>query len=135
MNAPQYTSEIVEEHLVPYWQSLKDLNDAQLMEDGHPAHTSKLNQKYKEEYGLRSLLWSASSPDLNLMKNAWHILKARLRKRWHNKEKRPQSADELWEVACEEWEAISQATFDNWVDSMPKRVNQCYKANGGHTKW
>lgn len=135
MNALQYTSEIVEEHFVVYWQSLQDSYNAQLMEDGHPAHTSKLNQIFKEQYGLQTMAWPASSPDLNPIENVWHILRSKLRKQWHNNDKRPQSADELWKVACEEWEAIPQDIFNNWVDSMPRRVNQCFQADGGHTKW
>lgn len=70
MNALQSTSEIVQEYLVPYWQSLKDPIDAQLIEHGHSGHTSKLNLKYQEEYGLRSLFWPASSRDLNPIENA-----------------------------------------------------------------
>jgi transposase len=53
------------------------------------------------------------SPDLNLIENCWMILKRRLRKSVYEVERRPYSAEESFQAAKEEWEAIPQETIDN----------------------
>jgi transposase len=63
-----------------------------------------------------------NSPDLNPIENCQMILQRRLRKRFYGVERRPHSAEELFQAAKEEWEAIPQETIDNWIDRMPERM-------------
>ncbi|RPA98405.1 hypothetical protein L873DRAFT_1808416 [Choiromyces venosus 120613-1] len=70
------------------------------------------------------------------MENAWHILKARLCKRFtKNKWERPSSEDELWKVMEEEWDAIDQEVLDKLAEGMPRRVEAIIAVNGNHVKW
>jgi hypothetical protein len=63
------------------------------------------------------------------------ILKRRLRKRFYEVERRPHSAEEFFQAAQEEWEAIPQETIDNWIDRVPKQMQAVLDAKGSHTKW
>ena len=52
-----------------------------MMEDGASAHRAKATQAVCDEYGMESLVWIPSSPDLNPIEAIWRIIKAQLNKR------------------------------------------------------
>lgn len=78
---------------------------------------------------MEILEWPANSPDLNPIENLWAMLKENVAKR------NPKTKEELKTVLLEEWDCISQEKIDDLIDSMPKRINQCLAANGGHTSY
>jgi len=41
----------------------------------------------------------------------------------------------LFVAAQEEWEQIDQGTIDDFIDSMPHRIQVVIDADGGHIKW
>lgn len=102
MNPKQYSEEILEAHLVPYWLSLNDSTESYLIEDGHPAHGSTTAKTCREIYGIKKDSWPAGSQDFNGIENGWKMLKTALRMRWSCTDRRPHSADELWVQAQEE---------------------------------
>jgi hypothetical protein len=135
MNAKQYSEEVLEAHMVPYWLSFEDLEGFYLVEDGDPAHNSNIAKYSPEIYKIKKEPHSAGSPDLNAIENAWKMLKTALRMQWSKTGMHPHSADELWIAAQQEWEALLQWKLDKLMDSMPSRVEACLEADGGHTKW
>ena len=59
------------------------------MEDGASAHRAKAKQVVRDEYGMESLIWVPSSPDLNPIEAIWRKLKA-----WLNRAGRATTAEE-----------------------------------------
>lgn len=134
-NAKQYSEEIMELHLIPYWFEHDDPEGSYPIEDGNPAHRSQAALNYRNIYHIKKDDWTSESPDFNAIENGWKILKATLKMRWSDREKRPHSAKELFIAAQEEWAAISQWKHYLLIDSFPERMEACIEAKGGHTKW
>ena len=104
--------------------------NAVLEEDGDSGHgTSKMNpvRTWKSQANLRYYFNCAHSPDLAPIENAWQALKSHLRKFAHWDE------ETVWALAQEGWEGLSQETINNWVDSMPLRLQRVIDANGQMT--
>ena len=136
LNEQQYATEINESCLVPFIYSQSEpVERIHIWSDGAGYHGTQANYQIYNTYGLKLLPAPPSSPDLNVLENAWNTLKSRLWKRFSITERRPHSEDELFEAACEEWEAISQDTINSWIDSMPSRISAVVKGKGWHTKW
>lgn len=136
MNAQQYTTEILETKLLPFMQQLPDsLEDYKTIEDGHCAHTSELPNSWRRHHHIKRSDWPPSSPNLNIIENVWSMLKARMKKRMRDPQKRPTNADELAEQAKEEWEKLDWEKIYKFIDSMPRRVRAVIKNKGSHTRW
>ena len=103
------------------------------MEDGASAHRTKATQAIRDEYkyGMESLVWVPSSPDLNPIEAIWRIIKARLNKRpdWAT------TAAGVCQQIQEEWNMLTQADILALIDSMPDWIAAVIAANGGHTKY
>ena len=94
-------------------------------------HSSKVNRDQAAKQGMTYLEHPPSSPDLNPIENVWSYLKMRVRAR----HPRPTTANRLFQVAQEEWEAIPQHVIDHCVDSMGRRLMEVGKRYGKATKY
>lgn len=101
-----------------------------LQQDGASCHTARSTTLFLQRRAVRMLpLWPSQSPDLNLIENLWHQLKAKVR------ERKPKDIDELWQVAQQEWNAISSDMIMSLFASMPRRVKAILACKGGNTKY
>ena len=101
-----------------------------LQQDGAPAHRSTSTRRFLEEKRIRTLeKWPAQSPDINIIENMWQILKTNVYAR------HPESVEDMWRFAQEEWNSISVATVTKLYNSLPRRVAAVLKARGGCTKY
>ena len=82
-----------------------------------------------EENNIRLLKWAPQSPDLNPIEHIWAFIKTQLRK-YNIKNK-----DELKEKILEIWESIPLNMVQKYIGNMPKRFNDIFNANGGHSKY
>ena len=91
-----------------------------------PWHTSNILKDQIRKLKLNVLDWAPKSPDLNPIEMLWSILDKKLASR-------PiYSKAELKRRLEEEWNGIDQELCIKLVESMPKRIQQCLKAKGGH---
>ena len=70
--------------------------------------------------------WPARSPDLSPIENLWAIIQKRVDS--HG----PSDQEELWKFVRQEWDALSDATVKNLVESFRGRCERCV-AEGGVT--
>lgn len=86
-------------------EASEELGYVMMMEDGAPYHkgAATIHRKELEKVGWIDWgpgTWPSNSPDLNPIKNLWHILRSNIRKR----KRQPRNRKELIEALLEEWE-------------------------------
>jgi transposase len=119
---------VIEPALKPFYQSrYRATHEAIVMEDGAPAHKSKLASAARNKYNIQKMPWPAQSPDLNPIENLWRIMKSRINKR----EPRVTTHEALSKALQEEWDRFIAEDFRKLIESMPKRVKMCLKNRGG----
>lgn len=148
ITARTYINDILIPRLQPFWlqESQRTQQNLWLMEDGAPAHIARSTQVRKlfpssfisnyiqnvrDQFGIPSLNWPASSPDLNPIENIWSILKRRL----HDRRPRPRGKAAITEAVLEEWDLITEEDIDKCIRNMSERIEAVIAANGGHTRW
>ena len=100
-----------------------------LQQDNAPANNSILSATWFSENGLEILeKWSANSPDINIIKNVWSLLKKRVFQR-HSK-----NIEALWAFCQEEFERIPLEYIQNLYSSIPNRLNKIVQCNGKNIK-
>ena len=99
--------------------------------DNAPCHKARSIQEWFGDNDVEEMTWPAQSPDLNPIEALWDELERRLRTRPY----RPKSATELATALQEEWIQIPTATYQNLVESLPRRVEAMIAAKGGPTPY
>ncbi|CAJ0921889.1 unnamed protein product, partial [Mesorhabditis belari] len=74
------------------------------------------------------MCWGGS-PDCNPIEHLWASVKRELRGYQFS------SKDELWDKVQEIWKSISPRTLEELVASMPSRMKEIIKAQGGPTRY
>ena len=103
-----------------------------LEEDGDSGHgrgpTAKKNNpvaRWKKDIGLETYFNCAESPDLAPIENCWQAPKAYVQKRPHYNEQ------SLMELLLEGWEKVTIPFINEQVHSMPQRLHDLYRGQGG----
>lgn len=108
-------------------------SETSFQQDGAPAHTAKLTQEWCQENlpgFLRKADWSPNSPDLNPVENLWSILKDKAFDR-----RPPTTMEQLRRRVLEKWQGIEVSVLRNLVHSMPDRIKNVVKVNGGSIEY
>ncbi|GFU82310.1 transposable element Tcb1 transposase [Trichonephila clavipes] len=98
------------------------------MDDNATCHRTLAVQDCLDSEGIQRLVWSARSPDLNLIENVWDALGRQVAGRNNP----PTNKNTLIRALTEEWEKLLQQLLDNVVQSMVRRVKCCITLHGGH---
>ncbi|OSD06294.1 hypothetical protein PYCCODRAFT_1360776, partial [Trametes coccinea BRFM310] len=72
------------------------------------------------------LPWAASSPDMNIIENAWAYLDRKVRERYPL----PTNPDQLWAALEEKWRKLDLGYVQRLDESMPGRVADLIDAEG-----
>jgi hypothetical protein len=113
--------------VVPWIKKLKDSGrKLLLLEDGAPAHTSKIAQDYLTVSFIDKLLWPGHSLEINALEHAWPWIRRQLTKDFYP------SKDELdcrsqWEC---EWDSLPQEVINKWIDYIPEVVRRIIDYGG-----
>ena len=101
------------------------------MQDGARAHTSRVTTRFLEDSGIQVMDWPPRSPHLNCIEHLWDLIGRRL----HNRQKQPQTLQELEDALLEEWRIIPQETIRRLIRSMSRRWQAVIPARGGNTRY
>ena len=97
-----------------------------LQQDNAPCHCSKKVKEYFRINDIQKIDWHPNSPDLNIIENIWRLLKLRInRTQIRNKNELIKKVKELWN------DAITDDLIKKLTNSMPMRINLCFKNKGG----
>ncbi len=98
-------------------------------QDNAPCHKAKKVDAWFRENNISVLPWPARSPDLNPIEQIWSIIDKKL------VGVRLSNLAELEKAVVKEWQELPPSICVNLVESMPKRLEMCIKAKGGHFKY
>lgn len=126
----------VVEILNPAWQAWSESAEGcmPIVHDNARTSTTKANLKLRSQLGMEFLEWPSNSPDMNVIEWVWMRIKVKL----NDKQKYPYLAsnlDELQERVTSEWNSIPRTVLQNFIESMPNRIDDLIDARGRHTKW
>ena len=100
------------------------------MQDGDPAHRSRVVKKWLKDNHVPVLEYPRNSPDLNPLENAWNYMKNKVH------EAHSTNIQTLKEVPMKlYWVQIYAEYFRKFAESMPNRLHSVIKAKGHMTKY
>ncbi|MBW0476848.1 hypothetical protein O181_016563 [Austropuccinia psidii MF-1] len=100
------------------------------MEDNAPIHMAGFSNQWCKQNGILKMEWPAHSPDLNLIENIWKSMKSQISKLYQ-----PQNLDELKHAIWSSWSNIYPGILNNYLQSMPSRMQMVINQCGGPTSY
>jgi hypothetical protein len=91
-----------------------------------------------KELGVEIMTWPPYSPDLNLIKNLWSLMKAEMYRLHPELEHAPDTEDTkyaLIKATKEAWQDIDDLVLHRLSVTMPHRVKAVIEADGWYTKY
>lgn len=128
MDRYQYKS-ILEQHFKASVDSLDLGNQRIFQQDNDPKHTAHIIRDWLLYYAPRQLKTPPQSLDLNPIENIWDVLEKLVRK--YDIKSRESRKTGLVRA----WKEITPDITENFVMSMPRRLQSVIDAQGGPTKY
>lgn len=101
-------------------------------QDNAPIHKAKSTMKCFEEKKIPLFQpWPAKSPDLNIIENVWSILAREVYKHGRQYANKAELTDAI--KSC--WKNIDHDKIKGLYESLPRRMEALYRAEGKHTKY
>jgi transposase len=100
-------------------------------QDNAPIHTAGFTLEWFKSKKIRFLDWPAISPDLNPIENVWGMMIRRV----YGNGKQFHSVCELRNELIKVWDSLTIEELNKLVQSMPNRMIDVIKGNGGPTKY
>ena len=122
LHRTQNNGSVLERKMVP------NMSKAVFMQDGAPAHTSKMTQGWCKEHLANyweKTQWPGNSPDLNPIENLWGYLQEEL-----NKREPAKTISDLKMQLESAWEALQPSFLQALVNGMPERFKTCIELDG-----
>lgn len=133
LDARRYVAQVLEGPLFEFYSEMcKERGGGILVvEDGAPAHKSRLAEEARSRLGIRRLDHPPNSPDLNPIEALWFELKRKVQ----DTPGSYKSRSALWEAAKQAWAELPESRVERETAQMDDRVKAVLKAKGRHTKY
>jgi hypothetical protein len=118
--------DILENWILPSWEG-----HLTLLEDNDGPHGTRGKgdnpvKRRKRELGIQTQANPRNSPDLNPIEKIWRTIKQRIK----NLGRSIRSMEELRSVIEQEWERVTLEEINEWIDEMPRLMNEVCKRGG-----
>jgi hypothetical protein len=107
-------------------------------QDNARIHTSQSSTDWLLSHSIEWIDWPAHSPDLNPIEHIWKQLKLNIRKMFpHLDLLKNNKVDTAKLIKCIKlaWAAITIDQINALIDSLPRRLDACIRAQGWYTKY
>ncbi len=122
--------DILEDCLLPSIDLLLESDQQPIFQqDGAPCHTAGECFDWFKDFNIIPLQWPANSPDLNPIENLWSWLDMQISKH------EPRNEEQLIEIVTNQLNNVPIDICKNLFKSMPNRIKECIKNNGGITSY
>jgi hypothetical protein len=121
------------EGLLPFYDGMR-----RFQQDNAKIHVSQSSIEFLMEHGIEFIDWPAHSPDLNPIEHIWKLLKAKVKQIFPHIELIKRNEINIAELSrCIKlaWAAITTEEINNLIDSLPRRIDACLRAQGWYTKY
>ena len=113
--------------VAPWINSLKKKGvKCYLLQDGAPAHKSRIARDYLILQHVERLWWPGHSPEINAIEHAWPWVRRHVTKDFTPSCNEKQ-CEEQW---VKEWEAMPIEVINRWVDAIPEQVRRILRHGG-----
>ena len=129
LTGQRYVDEILQPVLVPF---LRNDPASTFQQDNARSHTCRVTTNFLRVANVPILPWPARSPDLSPIEHLWDNLGRRVR---DNRLDPPATLGELEQRLVAHWQQIPQQEVHHLYESMPRRLQACIAARGGHTRY
>ena len=117
---------VLDHHMLPFWDIRRCYH---FMQDGDPAHRSRVVKKWLKDNHVSVLERTKNSPDLNPIENAWNYMKNKVY------EAHSTNIQILKEVLMKLWVPIYAEYFRKFAESMQNILHNVMKAKGHMIKY
>ncbi|MBW0535536.1 hypothetical protein O181_075251 [Austropuccinia psidii MF-1] len=101
-----------------------------LMEENALIHMAAFRNQWHKQNGILKMEWLANSPDLNPIKNICKSMKSKILKLYQ-----PQNLEELKHAIQSCWSDIHPGILNDYLQSMPRRMQMVIDQHGGPTSY
>jgi len=103
------------------------------MQDNATPHASAATRAAIKAAGVTKIFWPAYSPDLNLIKSLWDVIKNWIADNYVIKDLKNYKV--LRKAVTKAWASIGKAQLDDLINSMHDRCEAVIAADGKQTKY
>jgi len=123
--------DVLEHGLLPMIENVGNTEEREwvFQHDNASIHKAKNTILWLNEKNITVLEWPACSPDLNPIENLWGIMVRRV----YENGRQFDNCEDLRDAIRRVWDEISVADIRKLAKSMPDRIFEVIKKNGGHT--
>jgi hypothetical protein len=114
VNAARYIAQVLQPHVVPFFQRHQNFL---FQQDNARPHTAHVTQAFLRQNNINLLPQPAKSPDLNPFKHFWDALQRRL----NAFAPRPRTEADLRAAITRVWAQVPPRQINNLVSSMHRR--------------
>lgn len=131
LTAQGYINNVLRPTLLPFMAQHGGPGVFIFQHDNATPHSARVTQQFLQQNGVRVMPWPAMSPDMNCIEHLWDILGRRI----NNHVPKVQTRADLIAALQLHWNQIQPREIRRLVTSMPRRLQACLAANGGHTRY